>query len=176
MKTPAETTTETPAVELAAEPGPLPFACLLDTATDDEAYAALPECTACEGTGRDDHGTAFEAPLAVHFAAPHVEIGGRCRQLCLWCGHVLLDVPDVAVLLPGEPYPAGALLRIEDGLATVVAYSEGEELPPGCCALPDEGEPVCICAVDGHPCPDCRDDEDQADDEPEDELEGADDE
>lgn len=125
-------------------------------------HAALPECTACGGTGKDDHATVFEAPLAVHFAGPPVEIVGRRRQLCMWCGHVLHDSPRVGPnALP--PWPVGRLVRVEDGIGTVVAHELGDPLPPGCCALPDEGEPVCICAVDGHPCPDCRD-EDQADD------------
>lgn len=111
-------------------------ACALDTATDVEAYAALPECTACGGTGKDTNGSPFETPLAVHFAGPPVKAEGRQRQLCMWCGHVLSDLPS----RKGETapsWPAGALVRIEDGLDSVVPY-EGGELPPGCCALPDD--------------------------------------
>lgn len=111
-------------------------ACALDTATDVEAYAALPECTACEGTGKDDHGSPFEQPLAVHIAAPPVEIAGRRRQLCMWCGHVLRDV--ALSESPAPPWPTGEMIRVEDGLGTVVPYLPCDTLPPGCCALPDD--------------------------------------
>jgi hypothetical protein len=130
---------------------------------DAENFLELPDCTACEGTGKDDHGTPFEAPLAVHFVGPYVTIGGRRRQLCAWCGHVLLDVQ----LAPGqehEPWFDVKLVRVEDGTTTRQPYTYGDPLPPGCCALPDDGEPVCICTVESTPCPDCRD-EDQADDD-----------
>jgi len=112
-------------------------ACALDTATDVEAYAALPECTACEGTGKDDHATVFEAPLAVHFAGPPIKAEGRCRQLCMWCGHVLIDVELTRDTKPPE-WPVSALIKVEDGVATVVPHEPGAELPPGCCALPDD--------------------------------------
>jgi len=113
-----------------------PFACLLDTGTDDEAYAALPECQACDGTGKDLHESPFDEPLAIHFAGPPVEIPGRRRQLCMWCGHVLRDGPRVGSnAVP--PWPTGALLRIEDGVGTVVPHEIGDELPAGCCARTD---------------------------------------
>ena len=131
---------------------------------DMEAYAALPECTACGGTGKDDHGTVFEAPLAVHFAGPPVKAERRVRQLCMWCGHVLIDVALTRDTAPPE-WPVSALIKVEDGVATVVPHEPGGELPPGCCALPDEGEPVCICTVESTRCPDCTD-KDQADNEP----------
>jgi len=103
-----------------------------------EAYAALPPCKACEGGGQDTHGTVFEAPLAVHFAGPPVEIAGRRRQLCMWCGHVLLD--SSGAIAP--PWPTGVLVRIEDGMGSIEPHEPGEELPPGCCALPDDHEPA----------------------------------
>jgi hypothetical protein len=81
----------------------------------------------------------------------------------MWCGHVLLD------LAPGwanaGPWPTGALIRIEDGLALAVPHTPGEYLPPGCCALPDDDdEPLpCICEpgwcggddAPGDPCEHC---------------------
>lgn len=136
------------------------------TDNDMQAFLELPDCQACGGTGKDDHGTPFEAPLAVHFAGPPVRAEGRRRQLCMWCGHVLVDVPAEAPLAPHLPWPAGSVVQIEDGYASQLPYPEGDALPPGCCALPDDGEPVCICSVESTPCPDCRD-EDQADDEDE---------
>lgn len=108
--------------------------------TDDalEAFAALPECEACGGTGKDDHGTPFEAPLAVHFAGPPVKAEGRRRQLCMWCGHVIADLPSRKGDTLPPPWADGSLVRIEDGEAFATPYTEGDELPPGCCALPDD--------------------------------------
>lgn len=123
-------------------------ACALDTATDVEAYAALPECPACEGTGKDNHGTVFEAPLAVHFAAPPITIGGHKRQLCMWCGHVLIDSPHG----DGPEWLTGDLVHVEDGVGSVWPYKPGDPLPAGCCALPDETPapgPGCYPPVDG---------------------------
>jgi hypothetical protein len=100
-------------------------------------YAALPDCEACGGSGKDDHATVFEAPLAVHFAGPPVKAERRLRQLCMWCGHVLIDV-TLTRDTEAPRWPAGALVRVEDGLATVVPHEPGTELPPGCCALPDD--------------------------------------
>lgn len=144
--------------KLREEPDAL-AACLPGPECDTEAYAALPPCMACEGGGQDTHGTVFEAPLAVHFAGPPVEIGGRRRQLCMWCGHVLLDAR--LVTHAGQPptsWPVGALVRIEDGLGTVVPHQPGAELPPGCCALPGEGdEPICDCDPETERCPACAD-------------------
>jgi len=110
-----------------------------DTSNDMQAFLELPDCTACEGTGKDDHATPFEAPLAVHFAGPPVRAEGRRRQLCMWCGHVLSDVP-IAAMERGEwlAFPTGALIRVEDGLSTREPYTDGDELPPACCALPDD--------------------------------------
>lgn len=107
---------------------------------DPEAYAALPPCTACEGGGQDTHGTIWEAPLAVHFAGPPCEVAGRRRQLCMWCGHVLIDVQ----LVDGEKlarWPEGALIHVEDGVGSVWPYEPGDDLPVGCCALPDDDGP-----------------------------------
>lgn len=120
-----------------AEGGPVVFA---GPECDMEAYAALPPCTACEGGGQDTHGTVFEAPLAVHFAGPAVEIADRRRQLCMWCGHVLRDSPRQGAGTL-QPWTVGVLVRIEDGVSTVVPHEPGAELPPGCCALPDDEEP-----------------------------------
>lgn len=117
-----------------AEGGPVVFA---GPECDPEAYAALPPCTACEGGGQDTHGTAFEAPLAVHFAGPPVRAEGRQRQLCMWCGHVLIDVALTRDTEPPE-WPVSALIKVEDGVATVLPHEPGAELPPGCCALPDD--------------------------------------
>lgn len=89
----------------------------------------------------------FEAPLAVHFAGPYVTIGGRRRQLCAWCGHVLLDVQ----LAPGqehEPWFDVKLVRVEDGTTTRQPYTYGDPLPPGCCALPNDELPPCVCEPD----------------------------
>lgn len=125
---------------------------------DMEAYAALPPCTACEGGGQDTHGTVFEAPLAVHFAGPPVEIAGRRRQLCMWCGHVLIDVALTRDAEPPE-WPIGVLIKVEDGLSTVVPHEPGDALPPGCCALPDDegvdpvdGYPVDLCGKHAGTC------------------------
>ncbi|EOD66873.1 hypothetical protein [Amycolatopsis vancoresmycina] len=103
-------------------------------------YGALPECTACGGSGKDDHATAFEAPLAVHFAGPPVEIAGRRRQLCMWCGHVLrdIDLAEGPVAPWVDVWPVGKLVRLEDGVGSVLDQEPGAELPPGCCALPDD--------------------------------------
>lgn len=123
---------------VAADPGALfQLGHVHDTSNDMQAFLELPDCTACGGTGKDDHATVFEAPLAVHFAGPPVRAEGRRRQLCMWCGHVLLDVR----LVDGEITPAwteGALVHVEDGLGRVLDRAPDAELPPGCCALPDD--------------------------------------
>ena len=123
---------------VAADPGALfQVGHVHDTSNDMQAFLELPDCEACEGTGKDQHGSPFEAPLAVHFAGPPCEVAGRRRQLCMWCGHVLLDVQ----LVDGEITPhwlEGALIRIEDGIGRLEPYEYGGELPPGCCALPDD--------------------------------------
>lgn len=124
-----------------------PYACLMTTDTDDQAFAELPDCLACEGTGKDQHGSPFEQPLAIHIAAPPCTIDGRRRQLCAWCGHVLIDTRNIGGPDHVPAWPDGHLIRIEDGIGSVEPYEHGNELPPGCCALPD--------------------DEDQADDAPE---------
>lgn len=123
-------------------------------------FAALPECTACGGTGKDDHGTVFEEPLAVHFAGPPCEIVGRRRQLCMWCGHVLRDSPRAGENAM-QPWPVGALVRIEDGIGTLAPHEPGDELPPGCCALPDD-EPVCPCDPETQRCSKCANEPSQA--------------
>ena len=105
-------------------------------------YAALPECTACGGTGKDDHATVFETPLAVHFAGPPCVIAGRRRQLCMWCGHVLVDTPIDEHGHPAVTWPQGTLVRVEDGVGSVEPYEPGTELPAGCCALPDDEDPA----------------------------------
>jgi hypothetical protein len=109
------------------------------TVNDDmQAFLELPDCEACGGTGKDDHASPFEAPLAVHFAGMPVKAEGRRRQLCMWCGHILSDIPS----RKGESLPpawlVGTLVRVEDGIAAEVDYEPGGELPPGCCALPDD--------------------------------------
>lgn len=101
-------------------------------------YAALPDCTACGGSGKDDHASAFEAPLAVHFAGPPVKAERRIRQLCMWCGHVLIDNVLIKGGAPVKVWDEAAFIKIEDGLATEVHIEPGAELPPGCCALPDD--------------------------------------
>jgi hypothetical protein len=118
------------------------------TDNDMQAFVELPDCLACEGTGKDDHSTVFEEPLAVHFAAPCVTVHGRRRQLCLWCGHVLMDddltrptVEDDEPIFQA-PWPDGALVKVENGYTSQVPYRDGDELPPGCCALPADGEPA----------------------------------
>lgn len=126
-----------------------------DTSNDMQAFLELPDCEACAGTGKDDHGSPFEAPLAVHFAGPPVEIVGRRRQLCMWCGHVLSDVP----LKDAAPaWAAGEMIRVEDGLSTVVPYLPCDTLPPGCCALPDDEDitdldPIARDLLDDEPAP-----------------------
>lgn len=123
--------------KLAEEPDSILFA---GPQCDMEAYAALPPCTACEGGGQDTHGTPFEAPLAVHFAGPPVTIAGTLRQLCMWCGHVLLDV-RLVTRAGDEPtaWPSGEMIRIEDGIGSVVPYVRCDTLPPGCCAARGDG-------------------------------------
>lgn len=132
-----------------------------DTSNDMQAFLELPDCEACGGTGKDTHASPFEAPLAVHFAGPPVKAEGRQRQLCMWCGHVLSDLPSRKGGTPPPSFNAGTLVRVEDGLATEQPY-DGGELPPGCCALPDDDEPVCPCDPETERCPKCADD--QADD------------
>jgi hypothetical protein len=124
--------------QLDGVPGSVVFGHVHTTDDDMQAFVELPDCLACEGTGKDQHSTPFEAPLAVHFAAPEVEIAGRRRQLCLWCGHVLLDVPIADGQAAWPPWPKASLVRVEDGHATLQPYTYGEPLPPGCCALPDD--------------------------------------
>jgi len=129
---------------LAETPKTLRIGHVHDTSNDMQAFLELPDCLACEGTGKDTNGSPFEAPLAVHFAAPCVTVHGRRRQLCLWCGHVLMDddltrptVEDDEPIFQA-PWPDGALVKVEDGYASQVPYRDGDELPPGCCALPDD--------------------------------------
>jgi hypothetical protein len=107
----------------------------------------------------------------VHIASEHVRIGERyVRQRCGWCGFLLseADTDHEAAYLAAP----GLLVEFDRGQMTLVPYVDGGPLPPGCCALPDDGEPVCICSVESTRCPDCRD-EDQADeDEPVDPNDG----
>lgn len=154
-------------------PGSVVFGHVHTTDDDMQAFVELPDCTACGGTGKDDHGTPFEAPLAVHFAGMPVKAEGRRRQLCMWCGHVLSDVPSRKGELLPPAWLVGTLVRVEDGVATEVDYEPAGELPPGCCALPDDGEPACICSVESTRCPDCRDEDQADDDEPVDGWDGV---
>lgn len=78
----------------------------------------------------------------VHIAGLGLVIGGRfARQLCAWCGEVLVDEdasrmasPDPT---PREPcWPINSLIQIEKG-AGVTGYTllpETDELPTDCCA------------------------------------------
>lgn len=113
-----------PTPELAAEPGPLPFALLTIAGPFDEP--------------------------AVHIAGPPITINGRYqRQLCAWCGHRLLDydLANVAVPddQPGPPatFPAGRLIQVIGAMAVTLEQGDGDELPDGCCANPDDEPELC---------------------------------
>ncbi len=80
--------------------------------------------------------------MTTHIAGLGLVIGGRfARQLCAWCGEVLVDEdaermasPDPG---PRDPcWPINALIRVEkgDGVTGFVRLPETNELPVDCCA------------------------------------------
>jgi len=77
----------------------------------------------------------------VHIVGTVVDVGTRTRQVCAWCGTLLLDVdrtrgaaetrhdPEPPHFLPGE------LLRVDGNMSVVVDHKDGDDLPDNACAL-----------------------------------------
>lgn len=80
-------------------------------------------------------------PQVTHVAAQTITIDGRyLRQLCAWCGEVLIDydLANVAmVVTPDDPnptpatWPTGNLVRVDGNVSTTL--DENEQLPDDFC-------------------------------------------
>lgn len=79
----------------------------------------------------------------IHIAGPDLRVGSKLRQLCAWCGHVLIDMDlDCIAVSPnadGSPgsgpgtWAVFALVAV-DGNAALVVADDGGPLPLRCCA------------------------------------------
>jgi hypothetical protein len=76
-----------------------------------------------------------------HIAGSEVQVGCHLRQLCAWCGAVLVDYDLACIAVPEgqDPRPAtwaqGDLVR-RDGCAWfVVEHEDGADLPADSCAV-----------------------------------------
>lgn len=80
----------------------------------------------------------------VHIAGLDLAVDGVLRQRCAWCGATLID-QDLRLIAfqaddPDKRYPTwevGALVCKDGGLGYIIEYTEGEKLPPNCCAAID---------------------------------------
>ena len=79
----------------------------------------------------------------VHIAGLDVQVNGRQRQRCAWCGALLLDydLANIAVPVGQEGPPAlwqfGTLVMVDGNLSVLVEYAEGQPLPEGACGRLD---------------------------------------
>lgn len=79
----------------------------------------------------------------VHIAGPDVEVNGRLRQRCAWCGTILLDVDLTRIAVPEgtDPRPGtwqlGALIAVDGPASYMLPRLAMEPLPDNACAVLD---------------------------------------
>lgn len=80
----------------------------------------------------------------LHIAGLDVQVSGRMRQRCAWCGALLLDydletiaVPEGQEGLPGI-WPFGQLVMVDGNMSVLVEFDAAAgPLPDGACAKLD---------------------------------------
>lgn len=79
----------------------------------------------------------------LHIAGLDVQVSGRLRQRCAWCGALLIDYELANIAVPvgqeGSPgiWPFGELVLVDGGLSVLVEHDAAAPLPEGACAKLD---------------------------------------
>lgn len=85
-------------------------------------------------------GTAMNSGVVIHIAGSRMQQGLRLRQVCSWCGLILVDenYGSTAQLAEhaGQPipsWPESGLVAVDGGASWTVDLSPDDEMPPNSC-------------------------------------------
>lgn len=102
-------------------------------------------------TGRECNKFRNASNNMIHLAGHPVQVGPRQRQLCAWCGFVLLEYdltliavpnkPDGSPGDPPRPFEQGVLVQVRSNFQMVVPHKDGDPLPSPNCVFEDEPVP-----------------------------------